>query len=119
VISKVRGALQVGVAVVLVLDRGGRRVPVNVTPGSAYEVASLAWVSRSDALEGLPAKDLLAESVLTEAGLSPAALVQRINGRPIASRAQALRDISRAQRPLSLYLHERGTWFFAGIETSR
>jgi len=115
-ISKASETWRVGVPVVLQIDRRGQRVPVEVTPRSTYEIASLARTAPPDDRDGIPVEALFSEAALAEAGLQPTALVQRIDGRPVVSQAQAIRDIRRARRPLSLYVYDRSTWFFAGIE---
>lgn len=114
-----RETWQVDVPVVLQITRRGRSVPVDVTPRSTYEIAALARTARPDDRGGVPAEALFSDAVLAEAGLRPEALVQRIDGRPVVSQSQAIRDIGRARRPLSLYVYDRGTWFFAGIEATR
>jgi serine protease Do len=118
-ISTASEAWRVDVPVVLQIDRRGERVPVEVTPRSTFEIAALARAAQPDDRNGVPVETLFSEAVLAEAGLRPTALVQRIDGRPVVSQAQALREIRRARRPLSLYVYDRGAWFFAGIETAR
>lgn len=113
-VASVTGSLAIGRPARLALAAGRRRVTLDVTPASVYEVASLSRRGAGE-VTGVPAADLLDAADLAGAGIPADALVVGIDGRPVTSAAQGVRERRRARRPYLVHLHHDGVWFFAGV----
>jgi S1-C subfamily serine protease len=109
---------QVGISVLLRVRRSGRVRDLEVTPGLAYEVAALARAS-ADASGGPEARVVFPPTLLESAAIPATARVISMNGRPIASRAQAERELRRVRTPVPILLRHGNRQFFVAVEPSR
>lgn len=90
---------------------------LTVTPATAYEIAAAVHARTRNPPAGAPeASALFAASALGAAVVSPVSRVLRVNGRRIASEAEARRELRRGRSPALLYLQHEGRRFFAVVE---
>jgi hypothetical protein len=107
-----------GIPIRLRVVRAGRTRTIDVAPVTAYDVAALA--RGRTAIPSLPeARVLLSPSQLESNGIPATARVVSVNGRAVASRAQAQRVLRTAIRPVLVLLRHDGTQFFVAIEPTR
>lgn len=106
------GLMQAEAPATLRLSRNGRVRTVQATPAPAYQVGALA---RDAAATAAPeAGVLFPQPVLDAAGIPAAARVPSVNGRAVASRVQALREL-RGRQPVPVLLDLGGRRFFAAV----
>jgi hypothetical protein len=96
------------------IRRSGRERAFDVTPIAAYEAAH-ASRQVEDGPGGLEARELLDADVRRRAAIPPAARVIAVNGRTVATRAEAARAL-RTREPAVLLLRYGGETFFTAIE---
>jgi S1-C subfamily serine protease len=116
--TRALSSAQVGAARLLRVRRAGRVRDIEVTPGLAYEVAALARAS-ADASDGPEARLVFPPTLFESAAIPPTARVISMNGRPIASRAQAERELRRVRTPVPILLRQGNRQFFVAVEPSR
>lgn len=103
------------------IRRDSRERTVTVLVGSTYQIAAAARSAMSDRGGqdlGLVAETIFDPAELHAAGVPLRARVLRVNGRPVTSRNQALREIQRGGTIASVYLQHDDERFFAAIERS-
>jgi S1-C subfamily serine protease len=101
------------------LRRAGQERIVQAAGSSAFGVAALARHA-SDVPEGAPpAAALVPPARLLQAGVPESARVLAVNGRAVASAAEARRAIGRARGPVTLRIAENGRRYFVAIEAVR
>jgi S1-C subfamily serine protease len=108
------GSTDVGTPLRLRVLRGGRPRDAEATPVPAYAAAALART----AVGGDPApqaRDLFPAALLDRAGIPPAAQVLSVNGRAVASPAQAERQRRLARGPAPVLLRQGDDRFFVAI----
>ena len=105
-----------GEEVPVALVRNGSPVPLTITVGAAFDAVAQARAPReNETTELLRVGDLFTESQLLAAQVNVEARVLTVNGQPVLSATQAVREIRRAQSPILLYLEHNGSRFFAQV----
>jgi S1-C subfamily serine protease len=117
VAARLLSSAMVGTPVRLQVRRAGRARTVEVVPALAYEIAALARTS-SEGPRGPEARLVFPPSVLAANAISPSALVLSVNGRAVASRAQAQRELGRARAPAAVLLRQGNDQFFVAMESA-
>jgi S1-C subfamily serine protease len=117
VAARLLSSAMVGTPVRLQVRRAGRVRTVEVVPALAYEIAALARTS-SEGARGPEARLVFPSSVLAAHAVSPSALVLSVNGRGVASPAQAQRELRRARAPAAVLLRQGNDQFFVAMESA-
>lgn len=110
-------ALPSGAAAPLVVRRGSVTTTRPVTPMAVDEVIALAGDRAADS--AIDAAAVFPAQVLSAARVPSRSTIVTINGRPVASRAQAQREASRRPAGAVVLLEHQGTRFFALLEPAR
>jgi S1-C subfamily serine protease len=106
-----------GTPTTLGIRRQGRAQTIEVTPATTDVVASLA---RASAAPSAPhARAILPEEILQASNIPPNAVVLRINGRTLSSRAQVTREFRSARQPVPILVQVGDRRFFQAVEPSR
>ena len=103
----------------LTVRRAGRSRAVDVTPAFAYDVAALSRSGGGSRTSGPEARAVLPVSTLGDAGIPAGAQILAINGRPVASRAQAIRELARQRTAVPLLLRHGSYQFLAAVAPQR
>jgi S1-C subfamily serine protease len=99
--------------------RAGRPRTLGVSPVTAYEVSAAARAA-GGAVSAAPAARALFEAAdLQRSGIAPDSRILLVNGRAVASRVQAARELQRGSGPVPVLVRHRERQYFAVIEPQR
>ena len=106
-------ALSPGAATTIHAVRNSQPLTFQVVPGSALDRQPRPVADPPRGSAGVRADTFLPAAILQSAGIAPAAQVLEIDGRPVSSRADAVRAWGRSRKPTLLYLEMQNERFFA------
>ena len=109
----------IGAPVTLRTRRIGKVHDIEVTPALAYVVAALDRAASDDPGRAPEARTIIDRPLLETAGIPGRGRVLSLNGRPVASRSEADREIRRRRGPVPLLIRLDGAQYFAAIEPAR
>lgn len=107
-----------GATASLRLRRSGGERTVEAAGASPFGVDALARQAPAAPPAAAPTVGALISLPLLP-GVPPATRLVGVNGRPVASLAEAERELRRARRPVTLWLDRDGQRFFAALEPAR
>ena len=99
--------------------RAGRTRVFDVKTALAYDVAALSRASESTSTTEPEARAVLPAAALVDGGIPPSARIMAINGRRVASAAQAIRELGRGRTPVPLLLRHGREQFFVVVPSRR
>jgi S1-C subfamily serine protease len=111
--QKAIAALAPGETIAVEVLRGARTLTLTATAGSAFDFSRPAPRRLSEG--SVSPHDVLSRQEIESMAISDTAAILEINGRPVNSRAEALREWRRARDPKLLYLDHDGIRFFAVV----